>query len=225
MQLTRVDKDGAVTKDARHHLVAAATRWSALSVAWASLVGAASLVAGFAVSSVALVGFGANSTLDGSASAVLVWRFRHERLATADVIAVERRAALAVGTAMIGIGLYLSVSAISAMSTHSVPERSAIGIVLTAASVCVLPVLARAKLRLAAPLGSTALRGDGVLSLAGAVLAAATLASLVLDAAFDWWWADAVAALLISVLLLVEGARTIRLRGEELADRVGAEAP
>jgi divalent metal cation (Fe/Co/Zn/Cd) transporter len=181
-------------------------------------------VSGFAVSSIALVGFGANSILDGSASAVLVWRFRHERLGRADVIAVERRAALAVGTAMVGIGLYLTVSAISALSTHSVPKTAAIGIVLTAASVCVLPVLARAKLRLAGPLGSTALRGDGVLSLAGSVLAAATLASLVLDAAFDWWWADAVAALLISAILLAEGARTIRLRGEELADRAGTES-
>jgi divalent metal cation (Fe/Co/Zn/Cd) transporter len=28
------------------------------------------------------------------------------------------------------------------------------------------------------------------------------------DAALDWWWADSVAACLISMLLLVEGART-----------------
>jgi len=202
----------------------AATRWSVLSLLWASLVGATALVAGLAVSSVALVGFGANSILDGSASAVLVWRFRHERLSTAEVDAVERRAALAVGTAMSGVALYLIVSAISALATHSVPDRSLVGIVLTAASVCVFPVLARAKLRLAAALQSRALRGDGVLSLAGAVLAAATLTSLVLDAAFDWWWADAVAALLISAMLLAEGMRTIRFRGEQGVDRADARS-
>jgi len=202
----------------------AATRWSVLSLLWASLVGATALVAGLAVSSVALVGFGANSILDGSASAVLVWRFRHERLSTAEVDAVERRAALAVGTAMSGVALYLIVSAISALATHSVPDRSVVGIVLTAASVCVFPVLARAKLRLAAALQSRALRGDGVLSLAGAVLAAATLTSLVLDAAFDWWWADAVAALLISAMLLAEGMRTIRFRGEQGVDRADARS-
>jgi divalent metal cation (Fe/Co/Zn/Cd) transporter len=211
-----------MTQDSRHRLILAATRWSALSLGWASLVGATSLVAGFAVSSVALVGFGANSILDGSASAVLVWRFRHERLSTAEVNLVERRAALVVGTAMIGIGLYLSVSAISALATHSAPDRSLVGIVTTGASVCVFPVLARAKLRLAAPLGSMALRGDGVLSLAGAILAAATLTSLVLDSAFNWWWADAVAALLIAAMLLTEGARTIRFRGEEGAEPAAA---
>lgn len=69
-----------------------------------------------------------------------------------------------------------------------------------------LPVLARAKLRLAGRLGSSALRGDGVLSLAGAALAAATLVSLLVQSAFGWWWADAVAALLIAGTLLREGS-------------------
>jgi divalent metal cation (Fe/Co/Zn/Cd) transporter len=203
-----------MAQDEWHRLLSDATRWSAISMVWAGVVGAISLVAGLSVSSVALIGFGANSFLDGSASAVLVWRFRHEHLGTADATSVERRAVLAVGAAMVGVGLYLGVSAVSALATHSEPETSAVGIVLTGASVLVFPVLARAKLRLAAPLGSTALRGDGVLSLAGAVLAAATLTSLVLDAAFDWWWADAAAALLISAILLAEGSRTIGFRSE-----------
>ena len=198
-----------MTPEDRHGLLSAATRWSALSLAWASVVGVTSMVAGLAVSSVALVGFGLNSMLDCSASAVLVWRFRHERLGTAQVGAVEQRAALVVGGAMIGVALYLSASAISALAGHSEPETSTVGIVLTGASVFVFPVLARAKLRLAGPVGSAALRGDGVLSLAGAVLATATLTSLVLDAAFDWWWADAVAALFISAMLHVEGSLTI----------------
>jgi divalent metal cation (Fe/Co/Zn/Cd) transporter len=210
--------------DEWHELLLAATRWSAASLAWASLVGATALIAGFAASSVALVGFGANSMLDGSASAVLVWRFRHERLSTAEVNVVERRAAQVVGTAMIAIGLYLSVSAIAALSGHSEPEKTLVGTVLTAASVCVFPVLATAKLRLAAALASRALRGDGVLSLAGAVLAAATLASLVLDSALGWWWADAVGALVIAAMLLAEGTRTVRFRGETV-EEAGAAAP
>jgi divalent metal cation (Fe/Co/Zn/Cd) transporter len=183
--------------------------WSALSLAWAGLVGAAAIVAGLAASSVALVGFGANSLLDGGASAVLVHRFRHEHLGRGEADSVERLAGYVVGAAMIGVALYLGVSSTNALATHSEPDRSALGTVLAAASVLVFPVLARAKLRLSGPLNSTALRGDGVLSLAGAVLAAATLISLLLEVALDWWWADAVAALLIAAILLVEGSRTI----------------
>jgi divalent metal cation (Fe/Co/Zn/Cd) transporter len=222
--LDPLDKDRAVTDDRRHRLVSAATRWSAASLVWATVVGATSLVAGLASSSVALVGFGANSMLDGSASAVLVWRFRHERMKTAEVNAVERRAAHVVGVAMIGVALYVGLSAISALAGHSEPEQSLVGIILTGASVCVFPVLARAKLRLAPPLGSRALRGDGVLSLAGAVLAAATLTDLILNAAFDWWWADAGVALSISTMLLIEGLRTFRFRGEEPL-QAGASGP
>ena len=198
-----------MTLDDRHDLLLAATRWSALSLVGAGLVGVISVVAGLAASSVALVGFGANSVLDGSASAVLVWRFRHEHLRAGDASGAERRAGAAVGAAMIAVALYLAASAVNALATHSEPETAVVGVLLTAASVIVFPVLARAKLRLAAPLGSTALRGDGVLSLAGAFLAAATLTSLVLNAAFGWWWADAIAGLLIAAMLVGEGSRTV----------------
>jgi divalent metal cation (Fe/Co/Zn/Cd) transporter len=195
----------------RHDQLSAAIGWSAASIAWAGAVGAASLVAGFAASSLALVGFGANSLLDASASGVLIWRFRHERSGGTGHLA-ERRAAAAVGVVMIAVGLFLGVRAIASLADHSVPDTSSIGIALTSASVFVLPVLARAKWRLAGSLGSRGLRGDALLSSAGAVLAAATLLSLALNAAFDWWWGDASAALLIAAILVIEGSRTVASR-------------
>ena len=196
------------TVEDRPGLTLAAANWCAVSVAWATFAGVSALAAGIASSSVALVAFGANSVLDAMASGVLVWRFRHER-AGGDAHTVERRAAIAVGVVMTGVGLDLATRAISALAEEHGPESSPFGIALTAAAALVLPVLARAKLRLAAALNSPGLRGDGVLSLAGAVLAAATLASLLLDAALSWWWADSVAALLIAGMLLVEGPRTV----------------
>lgn len=143
-----------MTSGQRHHLVLAAIRWCSLSVAWAALAGGSSLVAGLVASSLALVGLGANAMLDGTASAVLVWRFRNERSARADPDAVERRAALAVGVLMIAVALYLAASSVSVLASHSVPEESPVGIALAAASVVVLPLLARAKLRLAVSLRS-----------------------------------------------------------------------
>jgi divalent metal cation (Fe/Co/Zn/Cd) transporter len=194
----------------KRHL-AQAIRWCALSVAWASLVGITALVAGAVAGSLALVGFGADSIVDGLASAVLVRRFSRERSRSGNPDRLEHRAAQIIGLVLIAIGLYLVVRAIGALVGHSNPDRSMIGIVLTAASVLVLPALARAKLRLSRALRSRALRGDGVLSLAGAVLALAALLSLLVDSAFGWWWADAVAALAIALFLLREGGRTLPL--------------
>jgi hypothetical protein len=188
--------------------VSNAISWCALSVLWAAVVGAAAVVAGLTAGVIALVGFGADSITDGVASAALVWRFRRERSGEHDVELVERRAAGAVGTILIGIGIYVGASAVLALAGRSAPDSSPAGVALTSASILVLPVLARAKLRLATSLDSSALRGDGVLSLAGAALAAFTLASLALNAALGWWWSDAAAALLIAAFLLREGWRT-----------------
>ena len=190
---------------ARSDLLAQGVWWCALSVTWATIAGATALIAGLVSGSVALIGFGADSVVDGSASAVLVWRFRTERSGAGHADVVERRAARVVGAILLVIGLYLLVAAALALANHSHPQSSPVGAALTAASVLVLPVLAKAKLRLAKQLDSAALHGDGVLSLAGAVLATATLISLLLDSAFGWWWADAVAALLIAGTLLREG--------------------
>jgi divalent metal cation (Fe/Co/Zn/Cd) transporter len=189
----------------RSNRLADAVWWCALSVAWAAIAGATALIAGLVAGSVALIGFGADSIVDGSASGVLVWRFSAERSAASHADVVERRAARLVGAILVLIGLYLAAAASFALANHSHPESTVLGATLTAASVLLLPVLARAKLRLAKQLGSSALHGDGVLSLAGAVLAAATLISLLVDSTFGWWWADALAALLISGTLLREG--------------------
>jgi len=194
----------------RDEFVSEAIRWCAVSVAWAALVGASAVVAGIAAGAIALVGFGADSITDGLASGVLVWRFRRERSGGHDADLVEYRAAEAVGVILILIGLYVGVSAIAALAGHSAPNRSTVGLALSAASILVLPVLARAKLRLSSSLESRALRGDGILSLAGAVLAGITLASLGLNDALGWWWSDAVAALLIAAFMLREGWATTR---------------
>jgi divalent metal cation (Fe/Co/Zn/Cd) transporter len=194
----------------RDYQIVAAIRWSALSVAWALLVAFASLAAGFAANSTALVGFGLSSFVDGTASLILVRRFRHERLDLRPSDELERRAANAIGVILILIALYLAVRAVLALAEGSGPEPSPLGVALTTASVLVLPVLARAKLRLAGPLESQALRADGVLSAAGAGLAAAALAGLALNTTLDWWWADSVAALMIATVLLREGSLTLQ---------------
>jgi divalent metal cation (Fe/Co/Zn/Cd) transporter len=194
----------------RERDVSLAIRWCGASVVWAAIVGATAVIAGLAAGAIALVGFGADSITDGLASAVLVWRFGRERARPVNIELIERRAAIAVGAILIAIGVYVSVSAVAALVNHSTPDGTTVGIALTAASILVLPVLARAKLRLAGALESSALRGDGILSLAGALLAAVTLASLALNAGLGWWWSDAAAALLIAAFLLREGWRMVR---------------
>ncbi len=150
----------------------------ACSVAWAAVAGVASVAAGAVAASVALLAFGLDSVIDGAASAVLVWRFRLELRQAGRPGLGERMAARAVAAAMLAAAAYVVAQAAWALITRAHPRQAGPGIALLAGSAVVLPLLGSAKLRLARRLQSQALRGDGVLSAAGAVLAAAALAGL-----------------------------------------------
>ena len=108
---------------------------------------------------------------------------------------------------MLAVAFYVGVQAVRALIGGSHPETSALGLMFC----CRLA----ARAALAGPdeapnsfsPASLALRGDGILSIAAAALAAITLATLLMNSALGWWWADAVAALLIATALVAEASR------------------
>jgi divalent metal cation (Fe/Co/Zn/Cd) transporter len=191
----------------RGELLTAALRLSFFTIGWNSVVGTLALVIAIVDDSPALAGFALNALLDSSASMILVWRFSRERSDPVGAERLERRAQYGVAAAMILVALYVGFQAVNSLVDGSHPEASVFGAIVAAASLLVLPLLGKLKLDVASGLGSPALRGDAVLTLASAALAATTLAALFVNAAFDWWWADPDVALLIAVGLAVEGVR------------------
>jgi divalent metal cation (Fe/Co/Zn/Cd) transporter len=190
-------------------LVTAAIGVSAASLVWSSAIGIVSIAAGVSAHSVALVGFGLESLIDGTASAVLVWRFRVERSDAVRAERVEHVAERSVAITLLAVAVFLTAESVRALVTGSRPEATPLGVVLTVASVLVLPGLAVMKLRLARRLPSPALRGDGILTAAGTALAATVLLALGLDRAVGWWWCDSVSALVISLALAWDARQTL----------------
>jgi divalent metal cation (Fe/Co/Zn/Cd) transporter len=188
-------------------LLKAALRLSYFTIAWNGIAGAAALVAAVVASSPALAAFALNALLDSSASVVLVWRFRTERRDPMAAERLERRAHGWIAAAMVLVGLYVVVEALRALVGGSHAEESAFGVILSALSLAVLPWLGRQKLQVASGLSSGALRGDGILTLAAAALAAVTLTALLVNSTLGWWWADPAAALVIGAVLATEGIR------------------
>jgi divalent metal cation (Fe/Co/Zn/Cd) transporter len=195
------------SSSSRRSLIAEALRLSYLTIAWNGFIGASGLVIALLSGSLALAGFALNALLDSSASAVLVWRFMHERRNPHAAERVERQAQAVVVVAMIVIGLSVAVEAVRALAGGSHAHDSALGFAVAIASVLVLPWLGRRKLQVAAALPSAALRGDGVLTLSAAALAAVTLVALLAVSLLGWWWADPVCALVIAIGLCAEGLR------------------
>jgi divalent metal cation (Fe/Co/Zn/Cd) transporter len=165
---------------------------------------------------VALVGFGVDSFVEAASGTIIGWRFSYELSGRSEEQAekAELWASRIAGTLLLILAVYLLVdSARRLFGFGREPGPSLPGIALTILSLFVMPLLARAKLKTAAGLDSKALRADAYESVACAWLSATTLAGLVLNAAFDWWWADPAAALVLIPFIVREGIES--LRGEE----------
>jgi divalent metal cation (Fe/Co/Zn/Cd) transporter len=168
--------------------------------------------AGTEADSIALLGFGLDSVIECAAAAVLLWRLWVETGShdAERIEKAERRAHRFVGLTFLALAAYVVVQAALNLAWGERPESSMVGIVLAAASLVVMPLLAWAKLRTAAGLGSGALRAEARETLACAYLSFALLLGLTLNAAAGWWWADPVAALFMVPWLIREGLEGVR---------------
>ena len=188
-----------------------ALRLSGLSIVWSGVAGSIAVYVAVMSGSLSLLGFGADAVIDSIASIVLVWRFSVEAREPERAERVETAAERVVGLALIALALYLVFGAVRALMAQTHPEASLASLGLLVASVVVLPPLAVAKHRVAARLGSGALRADSILTAVAAILAAISLASLAASQALGLWWADAIAALVVSVIVLREGWSSLNL--------------
>src|SRR4051812_27227167 len=175
--------------------------------------GAVGLAAGIAAGSIALVGFGLSSAVEGLASVIVIWRFTGSRTHSETS---ERTAQKAVAVSFWLLAPYLAAEAIHNLATAERPETSWVGMALTAGSLVLMPLLGRAKLRLGERLGSGATAGEGTQNLLCAALAGAVLLRLVGNATAGAWWLDPVAALFVAAVALREGIKS--WRGEACAD-------
>jgi divalent metal cation (Fe/Co/Zn/Cd) transporter len=182
---------------------------SMLTIAWDLVVGSLAIGTAIVTGSIALAAFGLDAAIDGAASVLLVRRFRAERRHAHLGHGHERQAQAVVGASLLSFGVLIATGSIRSLVSSDPPSVSGFALGQAVASILVLPPLAYWKRRLAARLGSRALRGDSILTAAGAGLAFLAFLGLVLEETLGWWWADPVAALLITSFLLWEGRRAM----------------
>jgi divalent metal cation (Fe/Co/Zn/Cd) transporter len=185
---------------------------SAITVGWDAVVGVLAIATAVVTGAVALLAFGFDASVDAIASVLLIRRFSMERRDPEGADRLEHVALGVVGSMLVFFGALVIAGAIRSIVRGHGPEVSGFAIAQAAASILVLPTLAMWKHRLAGRLGSRALRGDAVLTAAGAALAFVALIGLVLDDALGWWWSDPLAAVAIALFLCVEGVRALALR-------------
>jgi divalent metal cation (Fe/Co/Zn/Cd) transporter len=196
-------------RDARWHGAARAARWlSWASLAWMCTEGAVGLWQGLAAGSIALTGWALGSAVEGMASVIVIWRFTGARTLSETA---EQRAQRAVAASFWLLVPYIASESAWDLATGHHAEPTATGIGLTAVALAVMPLLGRAKHRLAARLGSAATAGEGTQNYLCAAQAAVVLLGLAVTAAWPGgWWADPVIGLAIAAAAAWEGIQSWR---------------
>ena len=184
-----------------------------VGIGWHAIEAAIAIGAGIAASSIALVGFGADSVIESVAGFVLIWRFGGTRSASESA---ERRAYRLIGVSFWVIAVYVAVEATRQLVAGTHPDSSWIGIGLALVTLAAMPPLARAKAKVADALGSAATKAEGRQNMLCAYLSAGLLVGLGANALLGWWWADPAAAFLIAGVAVREGREA--WRGEACCD-------
>jgi divalent metal cation (Fe/Co/Zn/Cd) transporter len=202
----------AVAATNRSDLVQRGRTLEYFTVAYNSAEGLISLVAGFIAGSVSLIGFGLDSLIEVTSGAALLWRLHHD-LNESRREAVERITLRIVGWCFVALAAYVAVDSAWTLVQQEKSERSIPGIAVAAASVVVMPLLARAKRRVAEGIGSAAMKADSRQTDFCTYLSAILLGGLLLNALLGWWWADPVAGLVMVPIIAREGLDGIRGEG------------
>ncbi len=178
------------------------------TIGWNVGEGVVAIVAGAMAGSISLVGFGIDSLIEVTSGTALLWRMtvEHdpERRET-----LERRSLKIVGGCFLALSVYIAYEAGESLWRRQAPERSLPGIVLALLSLAAMPMLARAKRKVAAALNSAAMKADSRQTDFCFYLSAILLAGLLLNAALGWWWADPVAALVMVPIIANEGREAL----------------
>ncbi len=176
-----------------------------------SLEASVAVVAGVAAGSVALLGFGVDSVIELTAGVTALWRLAAD-LDLARRARVERTSLRIIGACFLALAVYVACAAVRSLVLRERPAQSLPGIALAVLSLVSMPLLARAKRRVAVGMGSGALAADARQTALCGYLSAILLGGLLLNGALGWWWADPLAALCMVPIITREGVEAVQGR-------------
>jgi len=207
--------------DPRPVWAAFARKLAFLAIAYNLLESLLSMGFGWADSSLALFGFGADSLIEVASSILVLWRLQEEAAcSTAADLRRDRRATYWIGVLFLFLALGTVLGSALQLTTHRHPATTLPGLVVSTLSIGAMLVLWRGKRRAAQVLDSSALAGDAKCSLVCMQLSLVLfLGSLAFWVRPALWWAAAAAALVLSLYIgregweMVEAARKPDFRG------------
>jgi divalent metal cation (Fe/Co/Zn/Cd) transporter len=184
-----------------------------MTIGWMTIEAGVAVTAAVVAGSVALLGFGLDSVIELASAGTILWLYSGTG---SQRVGAERRAQQLIAGCFAVLAAYLLFDGIDTLASGSHPETSWAGALVAGGAIVFMPLLARAKTRVAAELESAATAGDAAQSWLCAIAAAGVLLSITANAAFGWWWLDPIIGLGIAGLAVHEGREA--WAGEVCAD-------
>jgi len=174
---------------------------------WHTVEAAATLAAGIPASSSALVGFGADVTVETVGGLIVLWRFTSGRALSHRA---ERTSQRLIGVSYFLLAAYVAYDSSQMLLAGEHPDASRLGLVIAVLALLVMPALRHAKARVGDRLQSSSVKREGRENMMCAYLSICLLLGLGLNAALGWWWADPLAAYGVAAIAFVAGRRAWR---------------
>ena len=201
--------------DDRRHTLQRRIKWIVTAtIAYNLIEAVVAITAGTVASSAALIGFGLDSTIEVLSAAAVAWQFTRR-----DPERWEKGTLRVIAVAFFALAAYVTATSVLALVGQVAVQHSTVGIVLTALSVVIMPFLSLTERRAGRELGSATAVADSKQTLICTYLSAAVLVGLIVNSLFGWWWADAIAGLVIAAFAIREGIEA--WRGDACATSVG----
>jgi divalent metal cation (Fe/Co/Zn/Cd) transporter len=172
-------------------------RLQVITLIWMSVEAVVCLVTAWFSHSPVLLAFGGDSLIELVSAAVVFWRFRFTLS--------EARAARIAGGLLFALAGFVALTSVLNFFGSREAQRSLVGIGILLAAAVMMPWLASRKRKLAIVTSSAALKADAAESALCGYMAWIALAGLVVNAIWNKPWADPLAALALTPLILSEG--------------------
>jgi len=195
----------ALTPERRERLHSRVRFIVAFTITYNIIEAIVAITAGVLASSAALIGFGLDSVVEVLSAVAVAWQFTRK-----DPERWEKVTVRAIGLAFFALAAYVTVDAVISLISREGPEHSPLGIGITALSLVVMPALAWFEIRTGRELNSKSVLADARQLMLCVYLSGAVFVGLILNSLFGWWWADAVAALVVAFLAVREGVEAWR---------------
>ena len=190
----------------RAPLIREAFRLEYFTLAWMVIEAGVAIGAGVSARSITLLAFGIDSLIELASAGVLIWRLTVElRHGQSFAESAERAASRIGGALLFALSAYVAAAAGWGLWTREGQAFSWPGLIVGVAAMPIMWVLSRRKLRIAAALGSHALRADAVESITCGWLSFTVVSGLIVQLLLGAWWIDSVTSLAIVWLLVKEG--------------------